>query len=57
MQIMGGAAVAGLQVAPHWNANIHVHLASAHGWLAVEYLARREDIFNFERLLEEGASA
>jgi L-alanine-DL-glutamate epimerase-like enolase superfamily enzyme len=41
-------------VAPHWNANVHVHLAGAvDGCLTVEYFAPEEDIFNFERLVAD----
>lgn len=44
----------GIAVAPHWNANVHVHLAGAiDGCLTVEYFAMEEDVFNFERLVSD----
>jgi D-arabinonate dehydratase len=43
-----------LQVAPHWMANLHVQLVAAvDNGLTVEYFHLDEDIFNFERLVEE----
>lgn len=46
------AASANVPVAPHWHANVHVHLAAAvPNCLTVEYFALETDIFNFERLL------
>ena len=42
----------GLQVAPHWHANVHAHLAAATpNCLVVEHFALEKDIYNFERLL------
>jgi len=42
----------GLQVAPHWHANVHAHLAAATpNCLTVEHFAMEKDIYNFERLL------
>jgi L-alanine-DL-glutamate epimerase-like enolase superfamily enzyme len=48
------AASFDLPVAPHWNADIHVHLAGAvSNCLTVEYFALEEDIYNFERVIAE----
>jgi len=42
----------GLPVAPHWHANLHVHLAAATpNCLAVEHFALEKDIYNFETLV------
>ena len=42
-----------LQVAPHWHANVHVHLVAAvANGLTVEYFHLDEDIYNFERLVD-----
>lgn len=42
----------GLRVAPHWNANVHVHLAAAvRCCVAVEHFCLAKDIYNFEALL------
>jgi len=41
-----------LPVAPHWHANLHVHLAAAApNSLGVEYFELAKDIYNFERLV------
>ncbi len=54
MKITHAAQTFGLLVAPHWNADIHVHLAGAAGdVLTVEYFALEQDVFNFERILGE----
>jgi L-alanine-DL-glutamate epimerase-like enolase superfamily enzyme len=54
LKVAHAAEAFGIPVAPHWNANVHVHLAGAvDGCLTVEYFALEEDIFNFERLLGE----
>lgn len=42
-----------IPVAPHWNANVHVHLVAAVKALSVEYFAPEEGIFNFEALVTE----
>jgi L-alanine-DL-glutamate epimerase-like enolase superfamily enzyme len=48
------AASAGLPVAPHWNADVHTHLAAATpNCLAVEYFAAEEDVYNFDLVLAE----
>jgi L-alanine-DL-glutamate epimerase-like enolase superfamily enzyme len=42
----------GLPIAPHWHANLHVHLAAASpNCLAIEHFALQKDIYNFETLL------
>lgn len=42
----------GLQIAPHWHANLHAHLAAATpNCITVEHFALEKDIYNFERLL------
>jgi L-alanine-DL-glutamate epimerase-like enolase superfamily enzyme len=54
MKVAHAASTFGLPVSPHWNANIHVHLAAAiDNCLALEYFALEEDIFNFEQVLTE----
>jgi len=46
----------GAQIAPHWHANLHVHLAAATpGCLAVEYFDLAKDIYNFEHLITPGS--
>ena len=41
-----------LPVAPHWHANLHVHLAAASpNCLCVEYFELEKDIYNFEQLV------
>ncbi len=52
VKIASTAASFNLPVAPHWHANLHVHLvAAAHNSMPVEYFALEQDIYNFERLL------
>ncbi|MBM6592219.1 mandelate racemase/muconate lactonizing enzyme family protein [Brevibacterium sp. RIT 803] len=42
----------GVPVAPHWHANIHVHLvASAENGLVVEHFAKAKGIYNMEELM------
>lgn len=54
MKITHAAQTFGLPVVPHWNADIHVHLAgAARDVLSVEYFALEQDVFNFERILSE----
>jgi L-alanine-DL-glutamate epimerase-like enolase superfamily enzyme len=44
----------GLPIAPHWHANLHVHLADAiPATSTVEYFALEDDIYNFEALVTE----
>jgi L-alanine-DL-glutamate epimerase-like enolase superfamily enzyme len=48
------AAAHGLPVAPHWNADVHVHLAAAVGnCLAIEWFDLAEDVYNFDLVLGE----
>jgi L-alanine-DL-glutamate epimerase-like enolase superfamily enzyme len=48
------AQVFDVPVAPHWHADLHVHLAAATpNCLTVEWFSLDEDIYNFERLLGE----
>lgn len=52
LRISHTASTFGLQVAPHWHANVHAHLAAVTpNCLAVEHFAMEKDIYNFERLL------
>ena len=54
MRVAHAAATFDLPVAPHWNADMHVHLVAAvPNGLTVEYFLLEEDIYNFERLLAE----
>jgi L-alanine-DL-glutamate epimerase-like enolase superfamily enzyme len=53
MKVAHLAAGHDIPVAPHWNANMHVHLVAAvDNALTLEYFHLDEDIYNFERLLE-----
>jgi len=48
------AGSVGIPLAPHWNADVHVHLAAATpNCLAVEYFALDEDVYNFDLILAE----
>ncbi|GIX49222.1 MAG: racemase [Candidatus Tectimicrobiota bacterium] len=52
LKIAHTAASFNLPVAPHWHANLHVHLAAAvRNCLTVEFFVLEQDIYNFERLL------
>ena len=52
------AAAHGLPVAPHWNADVHVHLAAAtSNCLAVEWFDIEEDVYNFDLVLAEHLTA
>ncbi|GAB0105550.1 mandelate racemase/muconate lactonizing enzyme family protein [Nocardia sp. JMUB6875] len=52
LRIAATAASFGLQMAPHWHHNLHVHLCAAiPNALVVEYFAAEKGIYNFERLL------
>jgi L-alanine-DL-glutamate epimerase-like enolase superfamily enzyme len=53
LTVAGMARESGIPVAPHWNANVHVHLVAAVGAMCVEYFALEEGIFNFESLITE----
>jgi L-alanine-DL-glutamate epimerase-like enolase superfamily enzyme len=52
MKVAHTAASFNLPVAPHWHADLHVHLVgAAANALCVEYFFLEEDIYNFERIL------
>lgn len=52
MRVARAAETARLSVAPHWHANLHVHLVAAvTNALPVEHFALEKDIYNFELLL------
>jgi L-alanine-DL-glutamate epimerase-like enolase superfamily enzyme len=52
MRVAHAAATFDIPVAPHWHADIHVHLVAAvPNALTTEYFSLDEDIYNFERLL------
>ena len=54
MRVAHAAATFDLPVAPHWHADLHVHLTAAvPNALTVEYFLLEEDIYNFERLLSQ----
>jgi L-alanine-DL-glutamate epimerase-like enolase superfamily enzyme len=53
LRVAAAASTFGLPVAPHWHANLHVHLSSATtNSLTVEHFDLAKDIYNFEMLLE-----
>lgn len=52
MRVARAAELFSVPVAPHWHANLHVHLAAATpGCLTIEFFALEKDLYNFERLL------
>jgi L-alanine-DL-glutamate epimerase-like enolase superfamily enzyme len=52
IRVARAAETFGIPTAPHWHANLHVHLAAAStNCIAVEYFALEKDIYNFELLL------
>ena len=52
VRVAHAAEVFGVPVAPHWHANLHVHLAAATpGCTVIEHFDLDKDIYNFERLL------
>ncbi len=54
MKVAHTAASFDLPVAPHWHANLHVHLLGAiPNGLTIEYFFLEEDIYNFERIVRE----
>jgi L-alanine-DL-glutamate epimerase-like enolase superfamily enzyme len=54
LKVAHAAATFDIPVAPHWHADLHVHLAAAAAnCMTVEYFVLEEDIYNFERLLSE----
>jgi L-alanine-DL-glutamate epimerase-like enolase superfamily enzyme len=56
LRVAHAAAMFGRQVAPHWHANLHAHLAAAvPNLLAIEHFDLDKDVYNFERLLTPGS--
>lgn len=54
MRVAHMAACKDIPIAPHWMANIHVHLVAAvPNGLTVEFFLLDEDVLNFERLVKE----
>ena len=54
MKVAHTAGSYDIPVAPHWHADLHVHLVGAvSNALTVEYFFLEEDIYNFERILRE----
>jgi L-alanine-DL-glutamate epimerase-like enolase superfamily enzyme len=54
LKVAHAAQVFDVPVAPHWHADLHVHLAGATpNCLTVEWFRLEEDIYNFERLLAQ----
>jgi L-alanine-DL-glutamate epimerase-like enolase superfamily enzyme len=54
IKVAHAAATFNLPVAPHWNQDVHVHLAAAvANCLTVEWFDLEQDIVNFDRLLKE----
>lgn len=52
IRIARTAETFGVPVAPHWHANLHVHLAAASpNCLTVEHFELDKDIYNFEQLV------
>jgi L-alanine-DL-glutamate epimerase-like enolase superfamily enzyme len=52
MRVVRTAESNNIQVAPHWHANLHAHLAAASTTcVAVEHFALEKDIYNFELLV------
>lgn len=51
MRVAHAAETFGVSVAPHWHANLHVHLAAATTCRTVEYFSLGKDIYNFEKLV------
>jgi len=54
LKVAHEAAAFGIAVAPHWNADIHVHLAATvTNCMVVEYFDISEDVYNFDLVLAE----
>jgi L-alanine-DL-glutamate epimerase-like enolase superfamily enzyme len=52
IRIVRTAESFGIPTAPHWHANLHVHLAAAStNCIGVEHFALEKDIYNFELLV------
>ena len=53
MRTVRTAETFGIAIAPHWHANMHVHLAAASSsCIAIEHFALEKDIYNFEKVIE-----
>ncbi len=54
LRVAHAAEAFDLQIAPHWHANLHAHLAAAvSNVLTIEHFDLGKDIYNFERLITE----
>ena len=54
LRIARAASAAGLELAPHWHANLHAQVGAAvDNLLTIEYFALDEDVYNFEALVTE----
>lgn len=52
LRVAGAAATLGIELAPHWHANLHAQLSAATpNCITVEYFARSTQIYNFEELV------
>jgi L-alanine-DL-glutamate epimerase-like enolase superfamily enzyme len=52
LRVAGAAATFGVELAPHWHANLHAQLSAATpNCLTVEYCAGATQIYNFEELV------
>lgn len=52
LRVAGAAATFGIQLAPHWHANLHAQLSAATpNCITVEYFAGATRIYNFEELV------
>lgn len=51
LKVAHAAEMFDLPTAPHWHANLHVHLAAAVKTVAVEHFRLDKDIYNFELLV------
>lgn len=53
LRVARTAETFGVPLAPHWHANLHVHLAAATlGCVTVEHFALEKDIYNFEEVVQ-----
>jgi L-alanine-DL-glutamate epimerase-like enolase superfamily enzyme len=54
LKVSHEAAAFGIAVAPHWNADVHAHLAATvTNCMVVEYFDLTEDVYNFDLILAE----
>ena len=52
LRVARAAEALGVDIAPHWHANLHAQLAAATpNCTTVEYFARATDVYNFEQLV------